>query len=82
MSLSPPDLTGVMWSTSKTTEGGVLPQYWHVKESRLKTSKRIFLDRPFLFISSTPETKIARTKLVASGVDETAKSKEYSVRAG
>jgi hypothetical protein len=32
--------TGWRWSICKTTPGAHLPQYWHVKLSRLNTSKR------------------------------------------
>jgi hypothetical protein len=35
---------GLMWSHCRTTSGAFAPQYWHAKESRLKTSKRSFLE--------------------------------------
>ena len=38
---SPPLETGLMWSTTSTTSGGLPPQYWQVNPSRLKISKRV-----------------------------------------
>ena len=51
--LSPPSATGTMWSTSRMTSGADRPQYWHLKESLLNTSKRIFFDIGFLFSATS-----------------------------
>ena len=47
-SLVPPLATASIWSTSKITSGALLPQYWHVKLSLLKTSNLNFFDIGFL----------------------------------
>ena len=41
-SLGPPRLRGITWSTVRWE---VVPQYWHVQESRANTARRVMRRR-------------------------------------